>query len=304
LNFQRESGTPWTLGKLNTVFLNDTLESLTLVAAEIGAHHVNALTHSEKLTPLSRLHLDHCDVATYALEVILSIPRALESLELTEFGYGWQSDYGWSLRYGIRDHEELNMVLSPQADSLRDLHLGLHFQGEPFQTPHDFCNFTSLQSLILECMPLENALCSPVGPENNMLKISEFGTLLNIVWIVFPTRPISLVLQMPPGCRLTADDCQRSIERFGRSLKECRDTSIQSSPTLTTRLIIVRQTAAKGVVPPYLYNEHVPEKVVCYDSLAPTSNWDFETDTELQTGGDLTPTRCNARPACCGSIHQ
>ena len=57
--------------------------------------------------------------------------------------------------------------------------------------------------------------------------------------------------------------------------------------------MVVRQTEPKGAVPPYLYNEHVPEKVVCYDSFASTPNWDFKTKTDLEPryriihGGDF-----------------
>jgi hypothetical protein len=48
----------------------------------------------------------------------------------------------------------------------------------------------------------------------------------------------------------------------------------------------MRQTRPKGAVPPYLYNEHVPEKVVCYDSFASESNLDFKTDKERKDDED------------------
>ena len=91
-----------------------------------------------------------------------------------------------------------------------------------------------------------------------------------------------LVLQTPPGYRLTASDTQRDIERLGRSLRITHDAVVWSPQAFEIRLMMVRQTEPKGAVPPYLYNEHVPEKVVCYDSSASTPNWDFNTKTELE----------------------
>jgi hypothetical protein len=279
LNFQHEYGIPWTLGKHNTVFLHDTLESLTLVAAEIGARNVSYLTHHKKLTPLSRLHLDHCDVAPEALEIILSVPRALQSLELTEYDYG-------PVKHAIRHPEELRMALSPQGDSLRDLHLGLRSQQRGFRAPYDFCNFASLQQLTLECMSLDNIVTSSLALEGRMLKITGNGTLRQIVWIVAPERPFSLVLETTPGYKLDTLDGQTGIERLGQALRTPKESYVRSSPTFRIRLVIVRQTEPKGAVAPYLYDEHVPEKVICYDSFASKSNWDFKTENERQTDTD------------------
>jgi len=261
------------------IFLHDNLESLTIVAAEIGTDDVSYLRHHKRLTRLSRLHLDHCDVCPKALEIILSVPRALISLVLTEY------DYRDPHKYCISNNEELGMALIPQIDSLRDLYLGLRFQQQSFPTPYDFSNFTSLQKLILECMPLDNLLHHSLVLTNRTLQISEFdqATVLHVVWITFPDRPLCLVLQTPPGHRLTASETQRDIERLGQSLRITHDAVVRSPQAFEIRLMMVRQTEPKGAVPPYLYNEHVPEKVVCYDSFASTSNWDFKTEAELRT---------------------
>jgi hypothetical protein len=261
------------------IFLHNNLESLTIVAAEIGARDVSYLKQHKRLTKLSRLHLDHCDISPKALEIILSVPRALISLVLTEY------DYRGPYKYCISNDEELGMVLTPQIDSLRDLHLGLRFQQQSFPTPYDFSNLTSLEKLTLECMPLDNLLHPSLVLTDRTLQISEFdnATIRHVVWVTFPRRPLCLVLQTPPGYRLTASDTQRDIEKLGRSLRITHDAVVRSPQAFEIRLMMVRQTERKGAVPPYLYNEHVPEKVVCYDSFAPTSNWDFKTETELQT---------------------
>lgn len=261
------------------MFLHNTLESLTLVYASLGPSDVSHLRHHKKLTALSRLHLDHCDICPLALEIILSVPRALQSLELTEY------DYGNTFQYNVRDVEQLMTALSPQEDSLQDLQLGLRFQRSGFQTPCDFRNFTKLQKLIVECQPLNNC---PLTLEGRMLQITEPGVIphLSWIWIVLPERPFSLVLETPPGHRLDAADDRAAIEKLGRSLSLRHNPSTQPLPSLDTRLVIVRQTRPKGAVPPYLYNEHVPEKVVCYDSFASAPNWDFETDGERQDDED------------------
>ena len=273
------------------IFLHDNLESLTIVAAKIGPGDVSYLRHHKRLTKLSRLHLDHCNVCPKALEIILSVPRALISLVLTEY------DYRAPHKYSISNGEELGMALTPQIDSLRDLSLGLRFQQQSFPTPYDFSNFTSLEKLILECMPLDNLLHPSLVLTDRTLQISKFdnATVRHVVWITFPERPLCLVLQTPPRYRLTASDTQRDIERLGRSLRITHDTVVRSPQAFEIRLMMVRQTERKGAVPPYLYNEHVPEKVVCYDSFASTSNWDFKTETELQTDEENRSSR-NAMP--------
>jgi hypothetical protein len=252
------------------IFLHDNLESLTIVAAEIGANDVSYLRHHKRLTKLSRLHLDHCDVCPKALEIILSVPRALVSLVLTEY------DCRGPHKYCISNDEELGMALTPQIDSLRDLCLGLRFQQQSFSTPHDFSNFTSLEKLVLECMPLDNLLHPSLVLTDRTLQISGFdgATLRHVVWITFPERPLCLVLQTPPGYRLTACDTQRDIEKLGRSLRRTHDAVVRSPQAFEIRLMMVRQTERRGAVPLHLYNDYVPEKVVCYDSFASTSNWD------------------------------
>jgi hypothetical protein len=270
------------------VFLHNNLESLTLVAAEIGAHNVSYLRHHKKLTRLSRLHLDHCDIDPKALEIILSVPRALRSLELTEYDYG-------GVNYAIGSHEELGMALSPQEDSLRDIHLGLRSQQWGIRAPYDFCDFTNLEKLTLECMSLDDFPYSPSALKGHTLKITGNGAIRHIIWIVIPKRLFSLVLQTPAGYRLNVRDSKTGIERLGRFLRTPDITGVQSSPAFETRLIIVRQTEPKGAVPPYLYDEHVPEKVVCYDSFASASKWDFKTNHERRTDEtirrlrDMTP---------------
>jgi hypothetical protein len=260
------------------VFLHDTLESLTLVAAEIGSHNVSYLRHHKKLTPLSHLHLDHCDVAPEALEIILSVPQALQALELTEYEYG-------RVKYAILDPEELMIALSRQGDSLRDLHLGLRPQKWGVRAPCNFCNFTSLRKLTLECMSLDDVVDFSLAMEGRMIKIT--GHHYHIVWIISPKHPFSLVLQTPPDYMLNTDDGQAVIERLGRSLRAPNESSLRSSPTFGTRLTIVRQTEIKGAIAPYLYEEHVPEKIVCYDSIASASNWDFKTDDECQRDANI-----------------
>ena len=283
LNYHEDQGKPWSLGRHSMVFLHETLESLTLVAAKIGLQHVNHLRHHKKLTRLSSLHLDHCSISAKALEIIISVPRALESLELTEY------DYGAPLMHPMRNAEEVKMALSPQEDSLRDLHLGLLYQRRGSRTPYDFCNFANLRNLTLECTTLDSVLHSSLVLKDRMLKISE-TTIFNaryLIWITLPDRPFSLELQTAPGYILTDVDVRTGIERLGRSLRGPRDHRQQSSQVFETRLVIVRQTKPKGAVPPYLYDEHVPEKVICYDSFAPTSNWDFKTEAELQTDEEI-----------------
>jgi hypothetical protein len=260
------------------IFLHENLESLTIVAAEIGADDVSYLRHHKRLTKLTRLHLDHCDVCPKALATILSVPRALISLVLTEY------DYRDPPKYCISQDEQLGMALNPQIDSLRTLHLGLRAQHLSFPTPYNFSNFTSLQKLILECRPLDNHLRHSLVLIDRTIQISQLDnvTIRHVVWIILPDHPMSLVLQTPPGYRLTASDTQRDIEKLGRSLRVTHDAVLQFRQAFETRLMMVRQTAPKGAVPPYLYYEHVPEKVVCYDSFASTSNWDFDTKAEVQ----------------------
>jgi hypothetical protein len=279
INFQLQFGTPWSLGTHQMIFLHDNLESLTIVAAEISTNDVIYLKHHKRLTKLSHLHLDHCDVSPKALGIILSVPRALISLVLTEY------DYRSLPKYYISSDEQLEMALSPQIDSLRDLYLGLRFQQQSFPTPYDFSNFTSLQKLILECRPLDNRPRHSLVLTDRTLQISELDniTVRRVAWVTFPERPMCLVLQTPPGYRLTASDTQRDIERLGRSLRITHDAVVQPQRAFEIRLMVVRQTEQKGAVPPYLYNEHVPEKVICYDSFASTPNWDFKTKAELES---------------------
>jgi hypothetical protein len=262
------------------VFLHDTLEFLTLVSASLGPHSVGDLRHHKRLTPLSRLHLDHCDVSPEALKIILLVPRALQSLEFAEYSYGN------TFRYAIRDVEQLVTAMSPQEDSLRELQLRLRFHQSGFRRPFDFGNFTRLQKLTVECQPINPC---HVVLEGRVLQITGPTdiALVSWIWIVLPERPFNLVLQIPPGHKLYAADDRRAIENVGRSLSTRHNAGKQPSPALETRLVIVRQTRPKGAIPPYLYNEHVPEKVVCYDSFASGSNWDFETNQERQEAEDL-----------------
>lgn len=268
------------------VFLHNTLESLTLVAASLGPHSVSYLRHHKKLTTLSRLHLDHCDISPQALEIILSVPRALQSLEFTEY------NYGNAFQYAVRDVEQLLRALSPQEDSLKDLQLCLRFHRSGFQRPYDFRNFTSLQKLTMECQPLSK--CS-LALKDRVLQIMRPRITSHLIWIwvVLPERPFCFVLQTPPGHRLDTVDDRTAIENLGRSLSMHHNPNTQPLPALETRLVIVRQTRPKGAVPPYLYNEHVPEKIVCYDSFASGSNWDFKTDKERKDDEDRRRLRDN-----------
>ena len=262
------------------------------MAAEIVEHDVDCLRHHRRLTRLSRLHLDSCGISPSALQIILSVPQALRSLELTEY------DYRAPLRHPIRDLEELQMALRPQEDSLRELHLGLLFQRRGFREPYDLSNFKNLRKLTLECTQMNGVVHASLSAKDGEVKISEIAAVntRNIVWVRLPEHSFTLVLQTAPGHMLTDSDVRRGIEGLGRSLRKPRGSSRQLSHAFETRLVIVRQTQAKWAVPPYLYNEHVPEKVICYDSFASRSTWDFRTDAELETEEDVHRLRAAMTP--------
>ncbi len=280
LNFQKAGVSPWSLGKYATVFLHPTLESLTLVAAEINPMSVGYLRHYRKLTPLSHLHLDHCDVSFRALEAILSLPRALELLELQEY------DYGRSYKYGLTSPEELKAALVTQKDTLRELHLGLRRQSTIFAGPLDSSYMAALQCLTIECAKLDNITHAMVVPngenEKDIMLIASNVEMANsaLVWMVVPQFSMRIVLQSPPGY-MPSRHTQLMIEGLGQILRGYNDRRVK------VQLLMVRLTELEGAVPPYLHDEKVPEKVLCYDSFTGTSTWHTRTDAEMRAAEEI-----------------
>ena len=279
LNFQKAGGSPWSLGKYTTVFLHPTLESLTLVAAEISPTSVCYLRHHRNLTCLRRLHFDHCDISFQALEAILLLPRALERLELQEY------DYCRSYKYGLTSSEELKAALVAQKDTLKELHLGLRRQSTIFAGPLDFSYMATLQCLTIECAKLDNITHAMVVPngerENDVMLIASNIEMANsaLVWMVVPNFSIKVVLQTPSGY-VPSRHTQLMIEGLGQILRGYNDQRIK------VQLFMMRLTEV-GAVPPYLHDEKVPEKVLCYDSFAATPTWDTRTDAEVRMAEEI-----------------
>lgn len=236
---------------------------------------VARLRHYKKLTPLTHLHLDHCDVSFRALETILSMPRALQRLELQEYDYGPPS-----YKYGLTSAEELKAALVPQSQSLKELHIGFRRQSTIFAGPLDFNYFESLESLTVECTRLDNITHAMVvpdsGEERDIMLIASHIEVINaaLVWIVVPRFNIKLVLQLPPGY-IPSRHTQLMIEGLGQVLRGYNDQRLR------VQLVVIRLTERKDAVAPYLHDERIPERVLCYDSLAATQNWNTKTDAEI-----------------------
>lgn len=245
------------------------------MAAEINPADVAHLRHYKKLTPLNHLHLDHCDVSFRALETILSMPKALERLELQEYNYGPPS-----YKYGLTSAEELKAALIPQSHSLRELHINFRRQSTIFAGPLDLNYLGSLETLTVECAGLDSITHAMVvrdsEEERDIMLIASHIEVSNaaLVWIVVPRFNIKLVLQLPPGY-MPSRHTQLMIEGLGQVLRGYNDKRLK------VQLVVVRLTEVTDAVPPYLHNERRPERVLCYNSLAAKQNWNTKTNAEI-----------------------
>lgn len=255
------------------------LESLTLVAAEINAIDVAYLRHYRRVTPLAFLHLDHCDISYRALETIMSLPKALQGFELQEY------NYNHSYKYGLTSSGELTAALVHQSHSLRHLHLGFRQISMILGAPLEVGYFVSLQTLTVECLELDDLLdalliANPAAPAagNNVLLIAGNNNVPRamLVGIILPDFALKIMLQTPPGY-IPSRHSQYMIEHLGQIIETFNIGRAR------VQLVMVRLTEMVGAVPPYLYDEHIPEKVICYDSFAPKPKWDIKTKAEIRT---------------------
>src|SRR6266487_5145279 len=98
------------------IFLHPTLQCLTIINAQADQWAMNDLIDCKGSTSLQELHLLKSDIHSRSLAIMLSVPKALKSLRITQN----------ISRYPPREHSPLNLndfilAMTPQYESLESL---------------------------------------------------------------------------------------------------------------------------------------------------------------------------------------
>jgi hypothetical protein len=172
LHFVDELKELCSLAKYASLFLHPTLRSLRISCASTDypsqilptIQGDSQFLHS---TSLEKLHFEECDLLPATLALILSFPRALKSLTISE-GTRYKPRNGNFIRkHGNMIPEELVEALNVQKDTLEHLSLNLGFSLRPRQHVDDHqyhLDFSALESLrILELDSRASRLMAPKG---------------------------------------------------------------------------------------------------------------------------------------------
>lgn len=120
------------LSKYASLFLHPTLRSLRISCASTGypAELLPTIQNDDQFlhsSALEHLHLEECDLLPESLAILLSFPKALKSLIISE-GVRYKPRNGYHVRrHGNMIPQELVAALNVQSESLEQLSLGLGF---------------------------------------------------------------------------------------------------------------------------------------------------------------------------------
>lgn len=166
MHFVDEQKELCSLAKYASLFLHPTLRSLRISCAstDYPCQILPTIQGDSQFfysTSLEKLHLEECDLLPATLDLLLSFPRALRSLTISE-GTRYKPRNGNFVRkHGNMVPEELVEVLNVQKDSLEHLSLSLGFTLKPGQHVDDprfhldFSAFDSLRMLELDSRALK-----------------------------------------------------------------------------------------------------------------------------------------------------
>lgn len=151
MHFVDDTKALYPMTKYSSVFLHPTLKSLTLSCActdfpdKLLAPFQSDYRHT---TNLEHLHLEECDFEPRSLAVLLSFPKALKSLVLSE---GTRYDEGFGplrarMHGNVLPHHLAKAITTSCGDSLELLSLDLGYKREyrPILTEGNFLDLTGL----------------------------------------------------------------------------------------------------------------------------------------------------------------
>lgn len=172
LHFVDEQKELCSLAKYASLFLHPTLRSLRISCASTDYPSqilptIQGDTQFFHATPLETLHFEECDILPATLALLLSFPRALKSLIISE-GTRYKPRNGNFVRkHGNMIPEELTEALNVQKESLEHLSLNLGFSLRKSQHVDDaqyHLDFSALESLrVLELDSRASRLMAPRG---------------------------------------------------------------------------------------------------------------------------------------------
>jgi hypothetical protein len=159
------------LAKYASLFLHPTLRSLRISCAstDYPSRILPTIQGDSQFfysTSLEKLHFEECDLLPATLALLLSFPRALRSLTISE-GTRYKPRNGNFVRqHGNMIPEELIDALNVQKDSLEHLSLSLGFTLRPGQhvdDPQYHLDFSALE--LLRVLELDNRALKLMGPK-------------------------------------------------------------------------------------------------------------------------------------------
>lgn len=268
---------------MSAVFDHPAMESLTIVSARMVDDETYAWDAGRPSTALKYLHLDHCLVDMDSLRTILKKPTALEILKIETCCNSTVS----------LDTNKFDDVLSIQAGSLKYLRLRIPQGLIRDDMTLDLHSLTHLDTLEVErgneaSLMAEQTEINLVPPPNlsHLIITNAYqGTgnrvhglllLLNLLLEEFSPPPNiprlkHLAFVSCPGACLREEMYHKGFEVLGKKMRE-RGVQLQFR----------RLTKIRDAVPPYFYDDFIPEEVVIYDNFSTEELWGAMTEDEAR----------------------
>ena len=296
----------FTFGRCAVVFLHPTIKRLTISCTNFDAKisHENITDKQRKSTPLTSLTLIECNVNVHFLDVVLSLPKALQELDIGERLHvfpGCQPSDDSTTR---TSQPEFLKSLARQADSLEHLS---HVAGSTHYLPPKYPplgassphlrHLTSLHTLTLgiESMLLTHIQRDDYPPSLQSLKILDVAWANNLVGRVSEdtikhpgrvlrhctevvkrmSRPVdtSILFSYEKPEQILSTIPTANVAAFLRSILEdpvraplYTLSSLLQSSSHRLHLLTHKFASGKPYIPPYMYGEEIPYEHKFYDS--------------------------------------
>ncbi|OCL02248.1 hypothetical protein AOQ84DRAFT_393100 [Glonium stellatum] len=269
----------YNLGRLGVLFLHPSLRNIHLSCAEIG-DGLDFLRAYPASTPLTSLVLDECDISTAGLSHILSVPRGLKQLTISESAH--HSDHDNKFQQIGEQPIEIFAALEPQKHSLQFLkhtcRASIEGVDEGSSRPICFAdtaglfNFEALTNIEVSINSVfKRALEAHLGPRDlkSIRLVDVSGSILDNPETAIDTHALMRYrhLQDFDLIHSTREEELLVAEMWGhgRLEKVHKFTRLLQACNINLQVYIEMHGT---LFPPYLYGETVPKP-----SLAFPSDW-------------------------------
>ena len=294
----------WPLEHARALFFHPTLHELTISCATADKVEIDVpIRDFQGTTPLRSLTLTECHISMATMEVLLSIPKALQTLEITsqrsQRANGGQAFSRIDIIHNLVVHQ-------PKLEKLTYAHF---MEKQPGTQAEDHkLNLSLLQNLKhlalpYNCSSLSRRLLpmiTRIAPKHGSTSLET--VMLGMKWdknapqsMILYHRTLGLYLPGYPNLRtlvITFDGLaalltgeQASKTQATLDFKDLKNSLHKDFGKSKVRLILQMSATTGRYVPPYLFGEIVPRIFTIYDSGAedPMAGW-----TEIGYEGNET----------------